>query len=295
MKMPKEENIELPLLKVLMDAGGELNIRDAITKTKDLYPDLTPEDKASVLSSGENRLNNRIAWCRQKLVAKGDIDASIRGIWKITERGKRRIETEFNGWRPEYVEIRTRTRRASRDAEEMPFILTSSVSISPEEKLESVTQEIKNNVKIQILKNLMEIDPSIFENLVAQLLEKLEYGSVEVTGRAGDGGIDGICSVDKLGLSKVLFQAKRWRGDVPPTAVRDFIGAIHNNRGAMNGVFITTSNFSQQALKEAERAGNVRLINGDELAELMMSAGLGVKNINLSYPKLDEDYFEGLG
>ena len=147
--MPKEENIELPLLKVLMDAGGELNIRDAITKTKDLYPDLTPEDKASVLSSGENRLNNRIAWCRQKLVAKGDIDASIRGIWKITERGKRRIETEFNGWRPEYVEIRTRRRRASRGAEEMPFILTSSVSISPEEKLESVTQEIKNNDEIR--------------------------------------------------------------------------------------------------------------------------------------------------
>lgn len=145
------------------------------------------------------------------------------------------------------------------------------------------------------------VEPSVFENIVARLLEKLDYGSmtegsIEVTGRSGDEGVDGICSMDVLGLLKVLFQAKRWSKDnlVTPHDIRDFIGAIHNKR-ANYGVFITTSDFTKQAIEEVEKAGNIRVINGKELALLAIKTGLGVKKSSINYPRLDEDFFAGLG
>ena len=296
MRMPKEENIELPLLKVLKDAGGSLNIRDAITKTKELYPDLTTEEKTSMLSSGENRLNNRIAWCRQGLVDSGDIDSSVRGIWRITEQGKRNVESGWASWRPDYVEITPRVRVSARGPARSTT--PTAITASPTELLDSTIDGITENVKAQILKNLKEVDPSTFENIVAQLLEKLGYGNIEdgsikVTGRSHDGGIDGICSLDKLGLGKAIFQAKKWDNNVGIEPVSRLAGTVHSRR-VSNGIMITTADFTADAKAEAARAGNVKLINGQELAGLMISIGLGVNNINISYPKVDEDYFEGL-
>jgi len=292
--MPKEENIELPLLKVLKDAGGSLSIRDAIAKTKELYPELTDEEKASMLTSGENRLNNRIAWCRQRLVEKGEIDSSTRGIWKITEEGKKRVESEWPSWKAEYVEIKPhiRTQRSSESMKRQENFTT------PIELIDSIIEEITEDVKAQILKRLKDVEPATFENIVAQLLEKLGYGniddgSIKVTGRSHDGGIDGICSLDKLGLGKAIFQAKRWDANVGIDPVARLVGTVHNR--ASSGILITTADFTAEAKKEADRVGNIRLIDGQELASLMIQAGLGVKKVSVSYPKIDEDYFEGLG
>jgi len=292
--MPKEENIELPILKVLKDAGGSLSIRDAIAKTKELYPELTDEEKASMLTSGENRLNNRIAWCRQRLVEEGEIDSSTRGIWKITEEGKKRVELGWPSWKSEYVEIKPhiRTQRSSESTKKQENVTT------PIELIDSTIEEITEDVKAQILKRLKDVEPATFENIVAQLLEKLSYGSIDdgsikVTGRSHDGGIDGICSLDKLGLGKAIFQAKRWDANVGIDPVARLVGTVHNR--ASSGILITTADFTAEAKKEAERAGNIRLIDGQELASLMIQTGLGVKNVPVSYPKIDEDYFEGLG
>ena len=293
--MPKQENIELPLLKVLKDAGGSLSIRDAIAKTKEFYPELTDEEKASMLTSGENRLNNRIAWCRQRLVEKGEIDSSTRGIWKITEEGKKRVEAEWPSWKAEYVEIKPhiRTQRSSESIKKQEDVTT------PTELIDSTIGEITEDVKAQILNRLKDVEPATFENIVAQLLEKLGYGSeddgnIKVTGRSHDGGIDGICSLDKLGLGKVIFQAKRWNSNVGIKEVSQLVGAVHSNR-VSNGILITTADFTADAKKEADRAGNIRLIDGQELASLMIQTGLGVKKVHVSYPKIDEDFFEGLG
>jgi len=293
--MPKQENIELPLLKVLKDAGGSLSIRDAIAKTKEFYPELTDEEKASMLTSGENRLNNRIAWCRQRLVEKGEIDSSTRGIWKITEEGKKRVEAEWPSWKAEYVEIKPhiRTQRSSESIKKQEDVTT------PTELIDSTIGEITEDVKAQILKRLKDVEPATFENIVSRLLEKLGYGSeddgnIKVTGRSHDGGIDGICSLDKLGLGKVIFQAKRWNSNVGIKEVSQLVGAVHSNR-VSNGILITTADFTADAKKEADRAGNIRLIDGQELASLMIQTGLGVKKVHVSYPKIDEDFFEGLG
>jgi len=291
--MPKEENIELPLLKVLKDAGGSLSIRDAIAKTKELYPELTDEEKASIVSTGQNRLNNRIAWCRQKLVDKGEIDSSTYGIWKITEKGKRRVELEWNTWKPEYIEIKGHKKRigsSENDKRDEKFA-------PPIEAIDDAIYKIKEDIKSQILNKLKNVDPSVFENIVAQLLEKMGYGSIDdktiiVTGRSHDGGIDGICSLDKLGISKVIFQAKRWSSNVGREEVAKLAG---DSQGYIAGILITTADFTPEAKKYTENRKNIRLINGKELASLMIKHKLGVKTVSISYPKIiDEDYFEGL-
>jgi len=295
MRMPKEDNIELPLLKVLKDAGGSLSIRDAIAKTKEFYPELTDEEKASIVSTGENRLNNRIAWCRQKLVDKGEIDSSTYGIWKITEKGKRRVELEWNTWKAEYIEIKEHKKRLGsleNDKQDEKFV-------PPIEVIGDAIGRIRESVKLQILNKLKNVDPPIFEHIVVQLLEKLGYGSfddgtITQVGGSHDEGIDGICSLDKLGLGKVIIQAKRWNNNVGIDPVSRLVGTVHSNR-ANGGILITTAYFTPEAKEEAKRAGNIRLIDGEELASLMIKYELGVKTESVSYPKIDEDYFEGLG
>ena len=299
--MPTISNIELPLLKVLYETGGQLPFGEAIAKVKEKYPDLTEEAKNSVLSSGGNRLNNRIAWARQHLVDKGEIDGSIYGVWRITDKGIIRLQNEWEGWKPEYPELRERTSFSNIEAtERSPTRESEAETITiPEEELDNMRKDMIKKVKDRILDRLKHIDPSTFELVVGQLLEKLGYGSlingtIKITGRSGDGGIDGFCSMDELGLIKILFQAKRWDNNVPPNAIRDFIGAVHNKR-ANYGVFITTSDFSNQAISEAKQSGNIKLINGEDLAAMMIDTGLGVKTNSLPYYKIDEEYFAGLG
>ncbi|MGQ9788864.1 MAG: restriction endonuclease [Candidatus Hadarchaeaceae archaeon] len=152
--------------------------------------------------------------------------------------------------------------------------------------------------KEEILKRIRNFSFSLFESLVAELLEKLGYGkksdgSIRVTGRSGDGGIDGECCLDKLGLHKVVFQAKKWTAPVGSREVRDFIGALDTSR-VDRGIFITTSSFSNDAIETAKRSGKVKLIDGKTMASLMIECGLGVRKRSLDLPLIDEDYFAGL-
>ena len=295
MKLPTRMNIHLPLLKTLEENGGSLPIREAITKTKEKYK-LTEEAMASNLASGQNRLNNRIEWARMDLVSSGDLDGSKTGIWTITNKGRETLKIEWPGWKAEYIELKERgvPNKKGKLEGQNPYD-----NESPSEILDQSVKDIIDTVKNQLLETLKGgVTPTSFENIVAQLLERLEYGniadgSIKVTGRSGDGGIDGVCSMDKLGLLKVLFQAKRWTNNISSHDVRDFIGAMHNAR-ANFGVFITTSDYSSDARKEAAKAGNLKLINGEELASLMINTELGVRSNSLLLPKLDRDYFDGL-
>jgi len=110
-------------------------------------------------------------------------------------------------------------------------------------------------------------------------------------GRSGDGGIDGVISLDRLGLEKVYVQAKRWRGPVGRPDIQAFYGALAGQR-ANKGVFITTSTFTQQAIDFAGSVERVVLIDGEQLASLMMEHEVGVSLRPLKVPKLDSDYFD---
>lgn len=137
--------------------------------------------------------------------------------------------------------------------------------------------------------------PRFFEALVLDLLHAMGYGAsradLQHVGRSNDGGIDGIISLDRLGLEKVFVQAKRWQGSIGREAIQAFYGALAGRR-ANKGVFITTSNFTPHALEFARSVEKVVLIDGTRLADLLMEFGVGVTHRLVKIPKIDTDYFE---
>jgi len=293
MVLPTQTSIELPLLKVLSDNGGQLPTSEAIDKVTGYFPQITLDDLAGRLKSGANRWKNCVRWAKQNLIHVGEIDNSVRAIWKITDKGKARLEREWPSWKPRY--------RGS--LEGAPPITPSELAewkekaktfeLNPVELLEGSLAKITEDLETEILDSLSNVDPSSFESIVGQLLEKMGYGEVQVTGRSGDGGIDGTCSIDALGLYKVHFQAKRWKNQVGAKDIRDFIGGIDTSRG-QHGIFVTTSDFTQEALDTAHRSGRVILVNGKKLARLMIEHELGVTRKHLHLSSIDRDYFEGV-
>lgn len=160
MKIPNQENLELPLLKVLADAGGSLTLTEAISKVKEYYPDLTDEDKASTLTSGGNRLNNRIQWTRKGLVLNGEMDGSVRGLWKITERGRQRLAREWNNWKPDYSELLGSSSKTTfktglpiNSEKHVPNATRAGALsiLGPDESLNDAVEAIKDQVANEIL------------------------------------------------------------------------------------------------------------------------------------------------
>lgn len=171
----------------------------------------------------------------------------------------------------------------------------SSAEATPEELMAQSDRQLRAKLADELLESIMKLTPDRFEQLVVNLLEKMGYGKGEAVGRSGDGGIDGIINQDPLGLEKVYIQAKRWSSQVGEPEIRNFSGSL-DAKGAAKGVFITTSAFSSTA-KETTRnisAGNklIRLIDGQELAALMVQHGVGVVTVSTyEVKKMDENYF----
>jgi restriction system protein len=219
----------------------------------------------------------------------GELDGSVRGVWKITDKGKARLEQEWSSWKPAYREVL------------LAGVITGTVRVkvesqdeeNPQEVLEDALDKLNENLETEILTILSNIEPSLFESIIGQLLERMRYGNPVVTGRAGDGGIDGTCSLDALGLVKLHFQAKRWKNQVGAREIRDFIGGIQTSRGEY-GIFVTTSEFTKDAIETAKKSGKVKLVDGHEMAKLMIDHGLGVTKTRVHVAKIDRDYFEGL-
>jgi restriction system protein len=150
-----------------------------------------------------------------------------------------------------------------------------------------------------LLNNVRSGSTTKIESIVLAVLHVLGYGQdrtqLRKTSAGADGGIDGVISVDRLGLEKVYLEAKRYAEDnkVSRPAIHGFLGALSERRAA-KGVFITTSSFSKEARECASRASDsLVLIDGDELAELMIDCGVGVSvRETFKLARTDSDYFE---
>jgi restriction system protein len=166
---------------------------------------------------------------------------------------------------------------------------------SPDDRLEEAMAELRQTVTAELLEMLGQVSPDYFETVVLDLLHRMGYGTTRSdllrVGRSGDGGIDGVISLDRLGLEKVYVQAKRWQGSVGRPDVQGFYGALAGQR-ATKGVFITTSTFTQQAVEFAASIERVVLVDGRKLAELMIEHEVGVTLRSLRVAKIDMDYFE---
>jgi restriction system protein len=171
----------------------------------------------------------------------------------------------------------------------------ASVAASPDDRLEAAIAEMRRAVAAELLETLSQVPPAAFETIVLELLHRMGYGAnrsdLQRVGKAGDGGIDGVISLDRLGLEKVYVQAKRWQGPVGRPEVQGFNGALAGQR-AGKGVFITTSSFTTQAVEFARSVEGIVLVDGPRLTELMIDHEVGVTLRPVNVPRIDGDYFE---
>lgn len=166
---------------------------------------------------------------------------------------------------------------------------------SPDDRLGEALAELRQSAESELLELLASVSPAFFETIVLDLLHKMGYGAnrsdLQRVGGSSDGGIDGIISLDRLGLEKVYVQAKRWQGNVGRPELQAFYGALAGQK-AKKGVFITTSAFTQQAVDFARSVEGIVLVDGVRLAGLLIDHEVGVSARVVKIPKIDGDYFD---
>lgn len=224
-------------------------------------------------------------------------------FWRITDSGRHLLSTFPEGLdAATHRAILGRFNPAYRVGPENPAAETTAVvgqglELSPAERIDRAVQEIDALLARDLLARIASLPPTFFEELVLDLLHALGYGSTKSdlthVGRAGDGGIDGLISLDRLGFEKIYVQAKRWQNPVGGPQVNEFSGALQQRR-ARRGVIITTAGFTKEA---RERASNnpdpIMLIDGAQLTSLMIEHGVGVSHDRvIRLARLDTDYFE---
>jgi restriction system protein len=292
----------LPMLNELA-SGNEKTISDLKNKlAKDFK--LSEEELKELLPSGNQLIfDNRVGWARTYLKKAMLIESTRRGVFKITERGKKVLKEGVTAITATYLkkfdefrEFQNLEKSTDDLREEAQSVESES---TPIELFEKSYKKIESDLKKEILEQILSCSPFFFEKLVVDLVINLGYGgSRKEAGEAfrttGDGGIDGIIKEDKLGLDLIYLQAKRWKSDscVGRPEVQKFAGALQGRR-ARKGIFITTSYFSSDA---REFVGNIDskiiLIDGQELSSLMIESGTGVSTLSsYSIKRIDTDYF----
>ena len=261
---------------------------------------LTDEERAELLPTGKRRFDNRVSWAKVYLQQAGLLSSGRRAHFQITDRGvgllsehPERIDIARLREFPEFQEFHAAGRRP--DPGSTPALPAQNET--PEEIMEGAFQSIRAEIVSDLLARVKSNPPSFFENLVVELLLKMGYGrnraeAGRAIGGAGDEGIDGIISEDRLGLDTIYIQAKRWDGNVGRPEIQKFVGALHGKR-ARKGVFITTGSFSSEAKDYVSRIDpHIVLIDGRQLAEYMLDLNLGVSTKTIyEIKRIDSDYF----
>jgi restriction system protein len=175
---------------------------------------------------------------------------------------------------------------------------TDDAAATPEDLVEKGYEQLRRTLASDLLEKVKSCSPRFFERLVVDLLVAMGYGGSrqdagKAVGQARDGGIDGIIKEDKLGLDAVYIQAKRWEQPVGRPVVQGFSGSLDPHR-ARKGVFITTSRFTDDAREYVDKIEKkIVLIDGEELAQLMIDHGIGVTDMaTYTLKRMDTDYFE---
>jgi restriction system protein len=300
--IPDYQSLMLPLLKQVADKQ-EHKYRDLIENMATVF-NVTEEERKELLSSGLQAIfDNRVGWAKTYLKKAGLLDSPKRATFVITALGldvlkknPDRIDAKFLRQFPLFLEFQN----ASRNENEVEEIATQEPNTqTPEENLDIAYQRIRKSLTAELLNKVLELSPSFFERLVVELLVKMGYGGSikdagKAMGRSGDEGIDGTIKEDKLGLDIIYIQAKRWQPGnvVGRPEIQKFVGALAG-QGAKKGIFITTSNFTREALEYTPRnETKIVLIDGGQLAQLMVDHNLGcTTQQTYELKKIDSDYF----
>lgn len=261
------------LFQAMKELGGSGTIREIDDKTIEIL-NLTSEVQEIMHGeSSKTEVEYRLAWTRTYMKKVGILENSSRGVWSLTTKGR-----ELEVINPEAIVQKVR---------EMTFLKTQDahgINIE-DENMENDGVDIPDEIQSwrETLKNILcNLKPDAFERLTQRLLRESGFTQVKVTGKTGDGGIDGMGIVKLNGIISfhMLFQCKRYKGTVSAGEIRDFRGAMQGR--ADKGLFITTGKFSAPAIEEANRPGAtpIDLVDGDELVEKLRELQLGVAPVN---------------
>lgn len=297
METPKFEELMLPIIKMMADNEvRELSdIRERLLKYMNLDSSILNERN----NNGNIKFYDNIGFALSYLSMSGLLDRPMKANYVISKEGLRvenlglsRICSAY--LMDNYPAFKERMSKKNKKANNKSFVESDS-SRSPDELINENVEKIKEIAKDNILNNLLNSSPSFFEKVCKDLLLAMGYGyssdSGKVTRYSKDGGIDGIIYGDKLGLERIFYQAKLYKGNIGRPMVAEFVGVIDGFRG----VFITTSDFTKEATEYAEKHPNLFLINGEKLVDLMYEHGVGVKvKQTIIMKEVSNDYFDEL-
>lgn len=280
--VPTFKELMNPTIQALHGLGGSARIseiKDQVISQLDLS-----ERSTQALSTAGNRplLDDRLSWARSYLKKEGFITNSERGVWVLTEKGYQTQKVDSS-------EVASSVVKHHRlDSSEIETGIDETVN-QGERQDKLVEEDAWRQVLIETLKRM---SPEGFERLCQRILRESGFIEVKITGRPGDGGIDGHGIIRLAGLISfpVLFQCKRSTGNVGATTVRELHGAMQGR--AEKGLILTTGGFTQSARKEASRDGapSIDLIDGETLIDLLKDLSLGVKSRTII--EVDSEWFQ---
>lgn len=287
MKMPTFDQLMLPTLRALESLGGSGSIEEianAVIQTLNL-PDAITSQAHNPEKSSQTEVEYRLAWARTYLKKYGLVDNSERGVWALTP--------QYEPGQPVDIEAIVQSVRADGTARTKKKQPQQTVE---EDLLPAIAEEVEAGWRETLHQQLLQMKPDAFERLAMRLLRESGFVQVEVTGRSGDGGIDGKGIIKLQGVLSyhVVFQCKRYKESVGSGAIRDFRGAMIGR--ADKGLFITTGTFTRDAIKEATRDGAspIDLIDGDNLVDMLKQLRLGVTVRMVEEVEVNAAWFENI-
>ncbi len=307
MSIPDYQTLMLPVLHAAL--RGEVRVGEAVDRLADQLG-LTTEERTALLPSGKQTVfSNRVHWAKTYLGKAGLIEATRRGHFKITARGKQviasppeRIDNAFLGQFEEFKQFKEKS--AHNGGEDIGQQTAAPPLVNraetPDEIMRVAHQQIEISLAQELLDRIQAAPPDFFERLIISLLLSMGFGGSaadagRALGRSGDDGVDGVIDQDALGLDRVYIQAKRYStgNNIGSGAIRDFFGSLDRHK-ATKGLFVTTSTFSASARETAEfLSKRIVLVDGDQLTKLMIRHNVGCRiEDTLHIKRIDEEFFD---
>ena len=262
---------------------------------------LSGEERAELIPSGSSTfIANRVGWAMTFLTKAGLIKKVEKYTYRATEAAEPFLNKYPNGFSDKDLKLIHGYEAAweKKAAKDPIQVATTSTTATPEDLIGNAINQLSDSLRTELLEQLSAVDPFRFEQIVIDLLFGMGYGgsreeAAKVTKKSGDEGINGIINEDRLGLDVIYVQAKRWKSTVGRPEVQGFVGALAGKQ-AQKGVFITTSNFTADAIQFARGLSQkVILIDGIRLADLMIEHSVGVSTTRtIAIKRINSDYFD---
>ena len=268
-----------PCLKAIHHLGGSGTNSEIENGVNEILQ-LADEEVEDIHRGNTTKLSYRLAWAKNYLKSDGLLENSARSVWALTTEGQACKEVAQKELVRKRKALEVAQKKQSQESKEIA-------------EGEGGVEQPELEWQEQLIEVVKQISPEAFERLSQRLLRELGFKNVEVTGKSGDGGIDGkgILNIGSIITFRVVFQCKRYKESVPTSVVRDFRGAVQGR--ADKGLLISTGNFTRDARAEAQRDGAlaIDLMDGYELAQKLKELGLGTSVEMVGKVTIDEDWF----